>query len=116
MRTFFIGMLLTVGISAVCLNAASAQEDVTHRLDELSNRVTKLESEPRTQTIIHEKESTGGVLFLFGVFCALWAQNTNRNPWLWFFLGVIFSIITVLVLLSKNSDDLRNAGRNGPPS
>src|SRR6266567_166927 len=48
----------------------------------------------------------GGVaLFLFGAFCALWAQNTGRNPWLWFFLGMFFNVITVLVLLSKNSKD-----------
>jgi len=47
------------------------------------------------------------VLFLFGAFCALWAQNTNRNAWLWFFFGLIFSVITVLVLLAKNSGDLK---------
>ncbi len=47
------------------------------------------------------------MLFLFGAFCALWAQNTNRNAWLWFFIGLIFSVITVLVLLAKNSGDLK---------
>ena len=47
----------------------------------------------------------GGVLFLFGAFCALWAQNTRRNPWAWFFLGLFFSVVTVIVLLVKNSDD-----------
>ncbi|MEM6553620.1 MAG: hypothetical protein AAF750_16000 [Planctomycetota bacterium] len=41
--------------------------------------------------------------FLAGVFCALWAQNTKRNPWVWFFLGVLFHVITLLVLLYKNS-------------
>ena len=46
------------------------------------------------------------VLFLFGAFCALWAQNTGRSGWLWFFLGVFFSIIAVLVLLGKNAGDL----------
>lgn len=49
--------------------------------------------------------SSGAVIFLFEAFCALWAQNTQRNPWLWFFLGVFFSVITVLVLLYKNSKD-----------
>ncbi len=47
----------------------------------------------------------GGVAFLFGAFCALWAQNTGRNPWLWFFLGLIFSVITAIVLLAKNAND-----------
>ena len=47
----------------------------------------------------------GLVLFLFGSFCALWAQNTGRNPWAWFFLGLLFSVITVIVLLVNNSND-----------
>ncbi len=52
---------------------------------------------------------------LFGAFCALWAQNTGRRPLLWFFLGVFFSVITVLVLLYKNSQDIKTiAQRNGP--
>jgi hypothetical protein len=44
-------------------------------------------------------------VFLFGVVCALWAQNSGRNPWIWFFLGLCFNVITGLVLLSKNSQD-----------
>ena len=47
----------------------------------------------------------GPVLVLFGAFCALWAQNTGRSASAWFFLGLFFSVITVLVLLSKNSRD-----------
>lgn len=31
--------------------------------------------------------------------CVLWAQDTGRSAWLWFFLGLLFSVITVLVLL-----------------
>lgn len=46
------------------------------------------------------------VLFLFGAFCALWAQNTGRNPWLWFFLGLLFSVVTIFFLLTKNANDL----------
>jgi len=46
---------------------------------------------------------SGTVVFLFGAFCALWAQNTNRNPWLWFFLGVFLNMIAVLVVLAKNN-------------
>jgi hypothetical protein len=42
------------------------------------------------------------VHFLFGIFCAYWAQTTNRNPWVWFFLGFFFAPITGLVLLSEN--------------
>jgi hypothetical protein len=27
---------------------------------------------------------------LFGVLCAYWAQTTQRNPWLWFFMEYLF--------------------------
>jgi len=47
---------------------------------------------------------------LFGAFCALWAQNTRRNAWLWFFMGAFFNVITVLVLLGKNSSDPPHIG------
>jgi hypothetical protein len=45
----------------------------------------------------------GLVFYLFGIFCASWAQNTERNAWLWFFVGWFFAPITGLVLLTKNS-------------
>jgi hypothetical protein len=48
--------------------------------------------------------ATGAVVLLFGAFCALWAQNTGRNAWLWFFLGVMFHVIAVAVLLYKNTE------------
>lgn len=51
--------------------------------------------------------TVGTVCFLFGIFCAYWAQTTNRNAWLWFFAGLFFAPITGLVLLAKNGRDLR---------
>lgn len=45
------------------------------------------------------------VHFLFGIFCAYWAQTTERNPWLWFFLGFFFAPITGLILLNENSKE-----------
>lgn len=42
------------------------------------------------------------VQFLFGIFCAHWAQNTERSAWLWFFIGWFFAPITGLFLLAKN--------------
>lgn len=47
--------------------------------------------------------SAGFVTFLFGIFCAHWAQNTGRSAWLWFFLGLLFAPITGVVLLLKNA-------------
>ena len=49
--------------------------------------------------------SEGTVFFLFGIFCAYWAQSTRRNAWLWFFVGLFFAPITGLVLLYKNNQD-----------
>jgi len=57
----------------------------------------------------------GVVAWLFAAFCALWAQNTGRSAWLWFFLGLFFSVITVIVLLVKNSDDGSKDARAASP-
>jgi len=45
------------------------------------------------------------MMSLVGVLCALWAQNTHRNAWLWFFLGACFPPIAAILLLFKNSAD-----------
>jgi hypothetical protein len=50
-----------------------------------------------------EYAPVGLVFYLFAIFCAYWAQNTERNAWLWFFVGWFFAPITGLVLLKKNS-------------
>jgi hypothetical protein len=65
----------------------------------IESRVSSLEHR------ISDRAENGVVLFLFGAICALWAQKTGRNAWLWFFMGAIFSVITILVLLYKNSND-----------
>lgn len=73
----------------------------------LENRVTRLEyllSGTRTdlERIEDIAKNNAHILVLFGSFCALWAQNTGRSPWLWFFMGLFLHVITVLVLLAKN--------------
>lgn len=65
----------------------------------LETRVARLERK------IGNHAATGATAMLFGAFCALWAQNTRRNAWLWFFMGTFFTVITALVLLYKNSED-----------
>ncbi|QDV05632.1 hypothetical protein Poly30_11310 [Planctomycetes bacterium Poly30] len=52
--------------------------------------------------------STGLVFYLFGLFCAYWAQQTGRSSWLWFFLGWFFAPITGIFLVMKNAKDLRS--------
>ena len=97
---------------------AHAQEDAN--VDQLERRVQQLESdverlisesrsiEQTQRRLLQDSRDVGIVVVLFGAFCALWAQNTGRNPWLWFFLGLFFNAITVFVLLWKNADDHRD--------
>jgi hypothetical protein len=88
-----------------------AQNDA-QSFSDLESRVSRLESK------LGDHSDGGLALYLFGAFCALWAQTTGRNAWLWFFLGFFFNIITVLVLLAKNSKDRERARLQtaGPPS
>ena len=86
--------------SAPSAAGANGSQSVQTQLDALSAHVNRLESRM-------DKSAGAAVAFLFGGFCALWAQNTKRNPWAWFFLGGFFNVIAVLVLLAKNADDLR---------
>ena len=66
-----------------------------------------LEPAAESLTSLRNQAAGGcGLGMLFGAFCALWAQNTRRNAFLWFLLGAIFSVITVLFLLYKNSQDI----------
>src|SRR5215207_937565 len=114
MKAIHLGFL-AVAVSATQGGPAAAQEDVQNRVDQLSSRLDRLESSQRQPVREVHRDAGGGALFLFGAFCALWAQNSNRNPWLWFFLGLFFNVITVLVLLAKNADDRRRA-RGQPPA
>lgn len=61
---------------------------------------------------IGQPATPAALAVLYGAFCALWAQNTGRNAWLWFIVGAIFNILTVAVLLYKNAED-RRTGRSG---
>jgi len=94
-----------------CLSPALHAQARPERVGQLENRVTTLE-----QKIAKLGSDQGPTLILFAAFCALWAQNTGRSGWLWFFLGLLFSFITILVLLWKNSQDIdrRRAAQRRP--
>jgi hypothetical protein len=98
----FVRLLLAAAVLAGTAASVCAQDDVGRRLQDLNEQIRRLESKV-------ERSAGPAVGLLFGAFCALWAQNTKRNPWLWFFLGLFFNVITVLVLLAKNADDQRLA-------
>lgn len=89
------------------------EESLGMKVRELETEMAQVRSEIQQQggnirqldSLTRHGEWGGPLLVLFGAFCALWAQNTGRSAWTWFFLGLFFSVITVLVLLSKNSRD-----------
>jgi hypothetical protein len=93
-------VLLLFSLPIFVPNAVQADEQTDRRIAALEMRINNL------PTPIQTHGDNGALVFLFGVFCALWAQNSGRSAWLWFFLGLFFSVITVIVLLSKNSNDL----------
>ncbi len=86
--------------------AVSAQME-TQRVAGLERRVSTREEK------IRSVGDAGVALFVSAAVCALWAQNSGRNAWLWFFLGLFFSVITLLVLLRKNADDRDRGSRAG---
>lgn len=96
-KLLFLGLFLFAALAPVRGFAQQLSEG-GERIANLESRISNLESRAYGT-------DAGVAVWLFGAFCALWAQNTSRNPWLWFFLGLFFSVITVLVLLKKNSDD-----------
>jgi|tagenome__1003787_1003787.scaffolds.fasta_scaffold20851799_2 hypothetical protein len=102
MRQLPASVLILLSIFSLC----SAADENTRRLDDLRRRVETLEGRN------HSNEAAGGAAFVAGAVCALWAQQTGRNAWLWFFLGLIFNVITLVVLLYKNSQDRQ---RRVPP-
>ena len=89
------------GPTAQATPQVGAEPSVQNQLTDLEDRLT---------TVEERAAAAGAVLFLFGAFCALWAQNTGRSAWLWFFLGLLFNVIAVLVLLSKNARDRPASG------
>lgn len=81
---------------------ASLKTEIVETRRELNNLNLNFSSGMR------DYSSLGLVLFLFGAFCALWAQDTGRNQWVWFFLGFFFSVLAVIAMLIRNAEDIRS--------
>lgn len=92
-------LVLTIFLMAPLQVEAQLTE---RRVERLETRVEKLE---------HAGKSYAGAAFACAVVAALWAQNTRRNAWLWFFAALLFAPIAMLVLLYKNSNDVRRQVR-----
>jgi hypothetical protein len=103
-------------VLALSLNTSTYAQVNQEEFNELKRKVVSLESDNSSlknqmnnNSYNLEKKDyapVGLVLFLFGCFCALWAQNRGSNPWVWFFLGLIFSVVTVVFVLIQNAKDL----------
>jgi hypothetical protein len=105
MKTVLACVVLAIFCFMIARATVRADEAVDRRIAELENRINH---QSRSFSVGGDD---GAVLFLYGVFCALWAQNTNRNPWLWFFLGLFCSVVTVVVLLVKDAEDRQRKRR-----
>ncbi len=102
-QRFLSVVLVCLFIPALLPQDAAAQREVDDRITQLEKDVQRLKSKVR------DAASTGVVFYLFGIFCALWAQNTGRSALVWFVLGLFFNIVTVLFLLTRNAEGLRKS-------
>jgi hypothetical protein len=112
--------LIVLVLLALDSTSASALEggapELTKRMESVESKQKSSEAEThgkiqKIETKLSRLEKdygdTGIGLFLAGIFCALWAQYTRRSSWLWFFFGLILAPLALIVLVSKNADDLR---------
>ncbi len=93
--TFFLLLIVGLAPYSFAQSQPKQNEVIERRVSSLERKIAELQRQVGDVPAI--------TLFLTGAFCALWAQNTGRSGWLWFFLGLFFSIFAVLVLLAKNS-------------
>ena len=107
-----IFMLILACVFTPVPHLSAATADTVSATDTPEHRIAALEKAGQRR----DRETYISLVYLVGIFCALWAQNTKRNPWLWFALGAVFSLFTTLVLLSKNAEDRRRLTRPSGPS
>jgi len=101
MKYLRITLGLVVLFFSMALPVQTFAQSDDSRLDKLERKVSYLEYQ------VSSNSAVGLAVFVCASFCALWAQQTRRNSWLWFFFGAFFNIIALLVLLYKNSNDQR---------
>jgi hypothetical protein len=102
---FLMLILIAVPLLVQAQDDSAEIRSLKSEVSSLESKVRNLESEMKSITA--KLDDAAIVLFFFAVFCAWWAQYTDRNPWLWFFLGLFFHVFTAFVLLIKNAGDKR---------
>ena len=110
-RSVILLTLIVVVVSGpVSVAIGQTPGDLEDRVSRLESEVQDPDLERRVSALegrVQDAAETGMVLFLFGAFCALWAQNRGRSGLAWFVAGAFFNVITVLVLLAINGREVR---------
>ena len=92
----FCLVMMPLGLAAQL--SASESQQLMRSIGELRTDLNALER--KNESLEHRNQkSLMFALLCFGVFCAHWAMMTGRNPWLWFFLGAVFSILAGIEIL-----------------
>ena len=97
------GLIVYSALAVLMSVGAARAQPSQSQFETLERRVISLESQ------VGGLASSVLVVFLFGAFCALWAQDSGRQPLVWFFLGLSTNVFAVLILLTKNSADKKLA-------
>jgi hypothetical protein len=96
----FLFLLMGSAVFSVSVSATQVRSDDGN----LSGRVATLER--RIGGIEEDVAGAGIVLIVIGAMCALWAQNTGRSSWLWFFIGLFGNVFALIAMLVKNGRDI----------
>ncbi|ADY55449.1 hypothetical protein Sgly_1124 [Syntrophobotulus glycolicus DSM 8271] len=91
-------------------SAIQENEELKSRLAVLQGDFSSLENEMKNNDG-QFRASNGCLMFLFGAFCALWAQNHRRNALVWFIAGAAFTVIAALAVLLLNHREITQRPR-----
>ncbi len=97
-------ILLILLFASVGFGRSPGAGQVTAGDGNLAGRVATLERKVRG--VEENVAGAGVVLIAIGAMCALWAQNTGRSSWLWFFLGIFGNVFALVAMLVKNGRDI----------
>ena len=109
--TLFFFILLIISGQLRSQVSKNEFEELKGRVEMLKNENEKLKNELSIEIESTRRNLEGYapmfmLLFLYATICALWAQGTGRHAILWFFTGLIFSVIAALVVLYINGKEI----------
>jgi hypothetical protein len=102
---------MVLGALSLSWSQEVAPTATAREVGELRMQIARLEERLRSAEVKGADDKNVGIALMAAAgLCALWAQNTGRSAWLWFFFGLILSPIAVIAMLYKNARD-RDARR-----